>query len=165
MILESIEMLHYPYPVEERAYTGESHINHPCSIWARACEENYEWLIDHTLALCEEYTYRYGKIHKWDWIAQRIADSYSALGLPRNGEITPFHQAMPDELKEDDVVAAYKSYYFDDKPDFAYWRKTRPAPEWWLEGAPIWWIQRETQKAEKRKFKNARRRAKLATAI
>ena len=34
--------------------------NHPCTIWA---QENYRWLIEHGLALCYEYTHRYGKIH------------------------------------------------------------------------------------------------------
>lgn len=140
MILESIEMLGFPFPVEERAYTNESHFNHPCSIWVRECEENYEWLVNHTLALCEEYTYRYGKFHAWEWIANRIADSYSYLGLKRNGQRTPFHLAMPAELKEDDPVRSYQSYYIDDKPRIAYWRKTRAAPEWWMEAAPTWWL-------------------------
>ena len=41
-----------------------SHKNHPCSIWARECIENYVWLCDLGMELCKEYTYRYGKRHK-----------------------------------------------------------------------------------------------------
>ena len=32
--------------------------NHPCTIWA---QDNYTWLLEHGLALCAEYTHRYGK--------------------------------------------------------------------------------------------------------
>ena len=38
--------------------------NHPCTIWARSSMDNYEWLYTYALALGEEYTYRYGKVHK-----------------------------------------------------------------------------------------------------
>ena len=34
--------------------------NHPCTIWAQT---NFYWLIEHGLALCSEYTYRYNKVH------------------------------------------------------------------------------------------------------
>ena len=40
-----------------------SHKNHPCALWVRECIENYNWLCELGLSLCEEYTYRYGKIH------------------------------------------------------------------------------------------------------
>jgi hypothetical protein len=50
-------------------YNGDSpyrstHVNHPCSIWVRESQHNYQWLLDHFEELCKEYTRRYGKIHK-----------------------------------------------------------------------------------------------------
>jgi hypothetical protein len=33
-----------------------THKNHPCSIWARECMENYEWLCELGLSLAKEYT-------------------------------------------------------------------------------------------------------------
>ena len=37
--------------------------NHPCTIWARTTSDNYLWLYSHFIALCSEYTRRYGKEH------------------------------------------------------------------------------------------------------
>ena len=44
-----------PYKTEKGAFR-----NHPCTVWA---QDNYTWLILHGLALCYEYTHRYGKKH------------------------------------------------------------------------------------------------------
>ena len=41
-----------------------THQNHPCTRWATLSEANFEWLTAHALALCDEYTYRYGRRHK-----------------------------------------------------------------------------------------------------
>ena len=35
---------------------------------------NFEWLVEHALALCREYTARYGKFHKSEEILYRCAD-------------------------------------------------------------------------------------------
>ena len=40
------------------------HVNHPSSKWVRHSIEHFEWMIEHGMALCEEYTRRYGKRHK-----------------------------------------------------------------------------------------------------
>lgn len=40
-----------------------THVNHPCNIWARISKENYQWLWEFGLALCDEYEQRYKKIH------------------------------------------------------------------------------------------------------
>ena len=36
---------------------------HPCTVWAGDSAENAQWLWDWGMALCEEYTKRYGKTH------------------------------------------------------------------------------------------------------
>ena len=41
-----------------------THINHPSAQWVRQSFQNYIWLTDLLNFLCEEYTYRYGKVHK-----------------------------------------------------------------------------------------------------
>lgn len=35
-----------------------THANHPCAVWARACEANYTWLCNLGLALCREHEHR-----------------------------------------------------------------------------------------------------------
>ena len=63
MPLESAQILCAAYEQEKAPYR-RTHYNHPCTIWTRTSKENYLWLIDHGLALCHEYTYRYQKVHK-----------------------------------------------------------------------------------------------------
>lgn len=104
-----------------------AHKNHPCCIWARECIENYIWLCDLTMELCEEYTYRYGKTHK----SQQVLE-WCMINIPNlreNGNITPFVLAMPDEYKVDCPVLSYRNYYRGAKSSFAVW-KNREIPMW-----------------------------------
>lgn len=106
-----------------------SHKNHPCSIWARECTENYIWLCDLGLSLCEEYTYRYGKRHKSQDVIEWCL--VNKPGLKDNGDITPFALAMPDECKTKTAVESYRLYYLTHKRDIATW-KERKKPEWFI---------------------------------
>ena len=90
---------------------------HPCTIWAADNQYNLAWLIVHGVALCDEYTARYGKVHTClDVISQaeRIykrcfdLDHYDA-----SQQVTSFTRAMPEYLKFDttiDTITAYKRY-------------------------------------------------------
>ena len=54
--------------------------------------------------------------------------------LPDLG-LTPFAQAMPDELKSDNAVESYRMFYMKDKAAIgkgANW-KVRGKPHWWDE--------------------------------
>ena len=132
MILEGSQLLcgvHHmvdPTSTEQVPYKL-SHKNHPCSIWARECIENYVWLCDLTISLCKEYTYRYGKRHK----SQDVVE-WCMINLPNireNGELTPFALAMPIECKVGDPVSSYRNYYIRDKKSFSEW-KNREIPYW-----------------------------------
>jgi hypothetical protein len=102
----------------------KTHPNHPCSIWIRESVENYRWLSDLGLALCNEYTYRYEKRHKTqdhlEWLSTNIPP------LPKI-ERTKFRMAMPDEFKCEDPVLAYHSYYIGAKERMLKFSK-RPTP-------------------------------------
>ncbi len=134
MILESAQLLcgvHHmtdPLTTEQVPYKL-SHNNHPCSIWARQCVENYIWLCDLGLALCEEYTYRYGKRHKSQDIIEWCL--INEPNLKENGDITPFALAMPDECKTKTAVESYRLYYLTHKRDMSTW-KNRKKPEWFI---------------------------------
>jgi len=99
--------------------------NHPCSIWTRMTKKNFIWLCDHGLALCEEYTKRYNKIHK----AQNIIELAKLYNCKFTGDnLTNFAQAMPEECKNEDSVIAYRTYYICYKASFAKWKTEKP---WW----------------------------------
>ena len=127
-ILESVQLLCGVHWVtgSESPYKL-SHKNHPCSIWARQCIENYVWLCDLTKELCREYTFRYGKKHKSEQVLEWCM--INQPNLPVNGDITPFALAMPDECKIGDAVESYRNYYMTSKRNLADW-KNREIPYW-----------------------------------
>jgi len=109
-------------------YKG-GYAHHPCTVWACNSRSNFLWLAQHALALCEEYTKRFGKRHACH---DPIIDMHCICGLiPFTDEryLTPFAQAMPDEYRDDNVVKAYRAYYHSKQ--FAKWEKGTPAPDWW----------------------------------
>jgi hypothetical protein len=104
-----------------------SHKNHPCSIWARECIENYQWLCNLGIELSEEYTLRYGKRHKSEDVINWCISNPPKIRI--NGEMTPFALAMPDECKVSDPVESYRIYYMTEKRKIATW-KNREIPSW-----------------------------------
>jgi hypothetical protein len=128
MILETAQLLcGVHWVVGSEAPYKLSHKNHPSAIWARECIENYIWLCDLGLELCNEYTYRYGKRHKSQEIIEWCL--LNVPNIPEKGDITPFALAMPDECKVGDAVASYRAYYMVEKRGFAVW-KNREVPQW-----------------------------------
>ena len=131
MILESAQLLcgvHHMTESNLDVPYGLSHKNHPCSILARKCIENYIWLCDLGLELSKEYTHRYGKRHKSQDIIEWCMTNLP--NLPEFGDITQHPKAMPDECKTDDVVESYRRYYIMEKSSFCNW-KNREIPNWY----------------------------------
>ena len=117
MILESAQMLctaHHVCGNPEDVPYRQAHLNHPSTIWARQSRPNYYWLYEHMIALGQEYTKRYGKIHK------TIDKCRWALGFCPDGiesvVFTQPPQCMPDEYKVPGCsITAYWNYYEQDK--------------------------------------------------
>ena len=128
MILESAQMLCSAFENGEAPYR-RAYYNHPCTKWVRESQANYEWLLEHAYALCDEYFYRYDKSHKSIHAIAWCSNNSQRLDLNQEIGLTPFTQAMPDEYKSDDTVQAYQDYYNGEKSYFAKWKKTR-IPEW-----------------------------------
>ncbi len=119
-------------------------LNHPSTIWARQSLANFEWLIEHGMALCKEYTHRYGKEHgSYNRIVKGLVQWTKNHKFPHSG-LTPVTIAMFDKYRLDEkeyynrnpnatdwdfVIASYKHYYLEGKWEFATW-KTQP-PNWW----------------------------------
>ena len=129
MILETAQLLYtahwvYESPLPEAAYR-KTHPNHPSARWVRESLVNYRWLCSLGIALCEEYTYRYGKVHKTEhhlrWLTANTPTNLVDVGwtLPR--------LAMPDEYKDKDPVVAYRRYYMGAKVRLLSYTK-RPTP-------------------------------------
>ena len=128
MIVESTQILCSAY-----YFTGENnaspykltHGNHPCCIWARTSLSNWLWLKDLALALCTEYTYRYGKKHK----CQAIIHSLKTPALSDYG-FTKIACVMDEQyIISDDAVENYRNYYRHGKRHLWNWKGRNP-PEW-----------------------------------
>ena len=101
--------------------------NHPCTIWA---QDNWTWLIVHGLALCFEYTLRYGKIHS----CQSTIEHAVKIFPPQDTDPTHFVFAGPDQWKHDKSITIFDAYkqYIASKPWVCnnYLRLPDRKPEW-----------------------------------
>lgn len=101
-----------------------THKNHPCTKWAMISKENWVWLRDLAMALCEEYTYRYGKIHK----TESVISNLKCPPIPSIIWGEP-PKCMPDEYKKDSTIESYRNYYRQGKAHLCKWTK-RNKPYW-----------------------------------
>lgn len=128
MVLETAQLLSTCHRMLESQWSDKvykkTHMNHPCSVWVRQSSGNYRWLYAHFLSLLDEYTFRYGKVHK----CSMYKNILSFNPVP-SGERTPFALAMPDQYKVDCPVMSYRNYYLAEKYNLFRWTK-REKPDW-----------------------------------
>lgn len=132
MILETTQLLNNALIAHDNSYVPvyrQTHKNHPASLWVSESLENFEWLTKLGLALCDEYTYRYNKIHKCQPIITIFKTGLHKQLIPSVG-LTPFAKCMPDQYKVDDPVESYRNYYRGEKAYIAKWTGRNP-PDWW----------------------------------
>lgn len=121
MILESAQML--STAIWEHGGIGfyrVTHKNHPCTIWTRKTRSNYNWLVQHFIALGDEYTKRYGKVHKSLGYLEAIKKG--ALLVPE-GPLTPFANCTTYKHIEDTQLA-YQLFMCDK------WENDKRTPSW-----------------------------------
>jgi hypothetical protein len=106
-----------------------AHVNHPSTKWVRQSIQHYDWLIQHGLEICNEFTKRYGKHHKTQDVLEWL--QINKPNIPDNGFTVP-PQCMPDEFRGPDTLEAYKKFYILDKVKIKKldWKKLNNKPEW-----------------------------------
>jgi hypothetical protein len=140
IILEAVEMMGYAYPRNRFepwlwVHTKGRHINHPMSKWVRRSKQNFDWTLQHAYALCDEYVYRFDKLHQHkcrsylDWIANNLPLSelqdFGQTDWPR------CFGTYKDLIEvSEDAVYDYRRYYMMGKRHLAVWTK-RGEPFWW----------------------------------
>ncbi len=128
MILESVQLL--CTALNKKGFVTpykSTHMKHPSVLWVEESYDNFIWLRDLTVALNDEYKYRYNKQH--DHKSMAVLPKIEQYTFPAIG-LTPFPQAMPDIYKvEGNAVEAYRQFYCGDKAKFAKWTK-RAVPDW-----------------------------------
>jgi len=144
MITEHCQMLANVFTLDELKdapltklgkYRKHSYLHHPCSIWVKESYDNWYYLLQLTCALFSEYKYRYTKNkegHKNNynflmWCIEKLHVVEHRIG---HKGLTPFAQAMPDDVKNEDTITAYRNYFNKYKKHLAEW-KNRVTPKWY----------------------------------
>ena len=145
---------YYPLAGERDNFLySATHVNHPSAVWVRYSYENYEWLYKLFIALLDEYTHRYGRIHA---TARLIDALYTPpIHIPKGIGFTEPTPAMPNEVKvlrevatdryEIDSIKSYHKYYIHNKVHIAKWTK-REIPLWYSEGIKSAYLQFSEQR-------------------
>lgn len=106
------------------------HFNHPCTVWTRQSKAHWDWHLALFNALCDEYTFRSGKVHETD---RKLRDILNSLEMEfPTDKFLGFAVAMdqyPHCKVPNDPVQSYRNYYVDQKLRFTAYTK-RETPEW-----------------------------------
>jgi hypothetical protein len=108
---------------------AKKHIKHPCTLWVCESLSHWKWLWLHGHHTGNEYTRRYGKIHKSTRVLRNLPVPNKLVDL---GWLRDPPQAIKDYPKMEDTVNAYRNYYCLDKAKFARWGYSK-TPDWWPE--------------------------------
>ena len=108
------------------------HYKHPCTVWTMESNQNYDWHWIHFKALCNEYTYRYGKVHSSERLL--IPLCWGPKNIPK-GKLTPFKLAMKSnpECMLENPVLSYRAFYQTKQDRFKMAWTKREKPEWFQE--------------------------------
>lgn len=129
MITESRQMMNVAHVCAENPNCKMAYKNHPCSVWVRENKDNYLWLLEHSLAIGAEYSFRYYKIHKSEQYIRAHLMRPPILPEIKSGITFPA-LSMPDNCKiSDDYVECYREYYRVEKQHLFSW-KIRGRPDW-----------------------------------
>ena len=138
MVLESTQLL--CTAINEHGGSApyrSTHKNHPSAIWARESRANFQWLLDHGIALALEYTHRFGKIHKCIHVLMDIEEQDLVELMPEGGQ-TAFancaaHKGLGLSFKHvEPTTDAYKEYLNQ------RWLTDKRVPKWTNRNAPKW---------------------------
>lgn len=136
MLIESAQMLANGFSLyalvdapltQKGTVRRHSYVHHPCSKWAIQTSANFCWLLDHALAICEEYQKRFNGKHFTAEFIHWVWYNVHKSNVP-DGELTPFAEAMPDRIPGLTTVERYRLYYCTDKRSLLHWTNV-PVPD------------------------------------
>lgn len=107
------------------------HMAHPCTVWTMQSNNNYTWHWVHFAALCDEYTYRYGKVHSTDKLLREVLKQLPnkiPVGYLTNQPLAM--KANPECMHPNDPVRSYREFYQTKQDRFKMVWSKREVPEW-----------------------------------
>lgn len=139
-----------PWTKQGKPYKS-THLNHPCTVWARESRQNFEYTLDLGIELCNEYEYRFGKTHACHGELVRICKGGFSKFFADIGR-TPFAQAMPDECKHPDSLTAYRNYYIHKVNNTTH----TPSKTWTKRHRPRWLAEPTDERVDPETLKHNR---------
>lgn len=145
MILETGQLLSQSYRYNFRDSSllyKDTHINHPCSVWARYNKNNFIWLTEYFYRLAQERLYRTGKSHaSYDKLYKifqyavlnkcTFIDVFDSSTYDRKVEgYINFTFNCTDYKDKDDIRESYKKQLIDK------WNNDKVTPKWTKRGKP-----------------------------
>ena len=130
MIVEYCQLLSttcYVHGIATPDMYKKTHVNHPCAVWVRESNDNYVYLLELTIALLDQYTLRYNKVHASSRLIPLFIDKISEVPLGK-GKQTPFAIVVNNENRlYSDAVSEYRHLYLTTKRDMCKWKMYSPA--------------------------------------
>ncbi len=117
-----------------------THRNHPSTVWARESIDNYNYVVDLGMALCDELRFRFDtpfqRCHEvFAWLKLNQPDlpdiGFTKPKLAINWNLLSVNE-IPQDNEESDLdwaVKNYRAYYNDGKQHLYAWKR-RTKPEW-----------------------------------
>ena len=122
---------HLQDPNIENLLYKSVHANHPCSIWTRESISNYKWHYNLFVALCDEYTHRYGRVHATELKLKTVLKD-PPINM-RDLGLTPFALAMnsnPECIDHENPIDSYRKFYETKRHKFDMTWTNREQPLW-----------------------------------
>lgn len=110
-----------------------THRNHPCVVWAGTTAAAARWCIEHGYALADEYTHRFGRVHKSAAVIKACERLLEGVLPP--GDAPPPAVVVPDELA---VLAPCAAYRATLAGKYAEWEHLGRPPQWTNSHRPRW---------------------------
>lgn len=110
-----------------------THVNHPCAVWARESNNNYNWLWCYLWEHCKEYTRRYGKTHKIETTGLLNQLSQPPLNIPVAPKTQPPSAMDAKYIISEDARINYRNYYKIGKAHLHKWKAPALPPSWIME--------------------------------
>lgn len=107
------------------------HYNHPCTVWTMESADNYLWHWRHFEALCDEYTYRYGKVHKTSFLKAPLWTLPHNIPMVKQTQFKLAMKSNPECMFPEDPVRSYRMFYQTKQDRFKMAWTKRDIP-WWF---------------------------------
>ena len=109
------------------------HLNYPMPKWVRSTKQNFDYTLQYGFALCEEFGYRFDKIHKSQSILEWISRNLPMDNL-HDTILTDWPRSFGNFRSEidttNDAVRDFREYYRRSKKHLARWTR-REIPDWY----------------------------------